>query len=403
MNDSTRPFLTRTQKPDKRQQKSGKYSYIARYRCPLTNQRKRARPLWNGRSSTFDHPEDAQRAINEAIQNTIVYGHPLGEIATRVEGWDDTDSELPIAKHGIPTVAEYLEDWLTRFPRSENTDRVNGYRIKAAMRIRIEDKPFGEWQMDKVRRTHAHAILDALLREGRAASGVKGVLSSVRAMWQDALSEDELVITNPFANLRLKSTDPRIAKQERGHKILTHDGMRLLANGADEPDGKAMIMLMSDCGLRLGEVIGLRGKDLDLEGAYVNVKGTAFGRKFVPGDKQTKKHVRSVPIPAELHQCLLDLAPFEPEERVFQSPRIDRYTHTSFYKLVWDRACRAAGIENVRPHDLRHSWETAVAAAGIDHADIAQAAGHSLQTMRSVYVHPLNRSDDALREVTNGK
>ena len=51
------------------------------------------------------------------------------------------------------------------------------------------------------------------------------------------------------------------------------------------------------------------------------------------------------------------------------------------------------------PHEIRHSWVTHLRAAGIDPADLADIAGHSLETATAHYTHPLRRSHDRVREV----
>jgi integrase len=53
----------------------------------------------------------------------------------------------------------------------------------------------------------------------------------------------------------------------------------------------------------------------------------------------------------------------------------------------------------IRPHDCRHSWITQLRAAGIDDADLAAVAGHTVETMIGTYTHPLGRSHDRIRKV----
>jgi integrase len=56
--------------------------------------------------------------------------------------------------------------------------------------------------------------------------------------------------------------------------------------------------------------------------------------------------------------------------------------------------CRAeikASKRAIRPHDCRHSWLTNLRAAGIDDADLAAVAGHTVETMIGTYTRPLGR------------
>jgi hypothetical protein len=62
--------------------------------------------------------------------------------------------------------------------------------------------------------------------------------------------------------------------------------------------------------------------------------------------------------------------------------------------------CRAeirASKLAIRPHDCRHSWISHLRAAGIDDADLADVAGHTVETMIGTYTHALGRSHDRIR------
>jgi hypothetical protein len=54
-------------------------------------------------------------------------------------------------------------------------------------------------------------------------------------------------------------------------------------------------------------------------------------------------------------------------------------------RLVAERGCDYA------PHDFRHSWVTHLRAAGIDPADLAVLAGHTVETATARYTHALGR------------
>jgi len=58
-----------------------------------------------------------------------------------------------------------------------------------------------------------------------------------------------------------------------------------------------------------------------------------------------------------------------------------------------------AAEKDVSPQDFRHSWVTHMRAAGIDPADLAEVAGHTVETATARYTHALGRSDDRIRQV----
>jgi integrase len=71
---------------------------------------------------------------------------------------------------------------------------------------------------------------------------------------------------------------------------------------------------------------------------------------------------------------------------------------SNFRRDVWTPAREASGLD-IRPHDCRHSWITHLRAAGIDDADLAEVAGHTVETMLGTYTHALGRSHQRIREV----
>jgi integrase len=106
--------------------------------------------------------------------------------------------------------------------------------------------------------------------------------------------------------------------------------------------------------------------------------------------------------------------------RLFPTPTGRLWWERNFYRDVWhptlaaylglqrrkDETARqfaARGrrevAESIAPHDFRHSWVTHLRAAGIDPADLAQVAGHTVETATARYTHALGRSDEQIREV----
>jgi hypothetical protein len=56
-----------------------------------------------------------------------------------------------------------------------------------------------------------------------------------------------------------------------------------------------------------------------------------------------------------------------------------------------------------RPQEFRASWESIMRAKGVDPADLAKYAGHSIQTAHARYVQALDRSADQIRKQAEGR
>ena len=65
----------------------------------------------------------------------------------------------------------------------------------------------------------------------------------------------------------------------------------------------------------------------------------------------------------------------------------------SWHRDAWHPACAAAGIENARPYDLRHSFISLLIHEGRSVVDVARQAGHSPTMTLDVYAHVFDEFD----------
>jgi hypothetical protein len=148
--------------PLRRVNPSGKVVWVARYT--------RRRDGRRASAGTFGLKRDAQEAIDAAY-------------------------DAPVSRD---TVGEYAQDWTERYPRSERTDRTNNGRIAQVLDIEIEGRQLRNWSLAELRRRHALALVDRMLRDqGRATTGATGILRALSAMAEDAIT-DEIIDVNPF-------------------------------------------------------------------------------------------------------------------------------------------------------------------------------------------------------------
>lgn len=68
----------------------------------------------------------------------------------------------------------------------------------------------------------------------------------------------------------------------------------------------------------------------------------------------------------------------------------------NFYRDLWRPAQEASGLD-IRPHECRHSYVTHLRAAGVNDADLAEIAGHRVETMLARYTHAVGASFEGVR------
>ncbi len=267
------------------------------------------------------------------------------------------------ARRTDETCASFAERWLEEWPRPEaSTRRLYG---QAAQRFA---EHFGPTPLGEVQRLSARTW----------ALGVPRNLSRiVGTMYEDARNVG-LVESNPFANLRLPTTD----KTEEIHPPSMEEYRKLLAAcsvlGGYGPEFRAMIQFAAWTGVRLGELQALQWDDV--EGDFVRVWRARKPDGSIGKPKNGKE--RRVPFlpPARV----LDGVPRRPDAFIFHSlhgkPLLKGNHHypwrsvRSASGILAER--EAAGLPDIRWHDLRHFCATQLLELGLDHFAVSVQLGH---------------------------
>jgi integrase len=134
----------------------------------------------------------------------------------------------------------------------------------------------------------------------------------------------------------------------------------------------ALIVLGFHTGLRVGNLLDLKWRDIDLEARTATVAVTKNGRPHI------------APLTDRCLEELLRLRKGQPDERVFKSYLNDKPFN---YRTLWGNVCKEAGYEGRTFHWLRHGCGSALASAGIAQAQIMQVMGHRTLIASARYIH----------------
>jgi integrase len=151
---------------------------------------------------------------------------------------------------------------------------------------------------------------------------------------------DEVCNLNPLKGIRIRANDPRAKKKHRPIRVFTFEEMHRFAKAAG----------------------------------------------------------RVVPVPATLAWMLeAQIKLNAPDcELLLPTPRGRLWRERTFYRDLWKPAQEASGLD-IRPHECRHSYVTHLRAPGVNDADLAEIAGHRVETMLARYTHAVGKSSDAVR------
>lgn len=364
--------MRRDEHPIRRRNPSGEEVWIARYTA--SDGKRRSAGTFKRRGPCKQPAEDGECCARHAILRAYEADRPR--------------------RADLPTVGSYFADWLDRHPRAERTSEGYHGRVRCVLDVPVQDVPFRDWPLCELKRAHIGRLVDVMLRDhGRAASGTRGVVSVLSAMFENAI-DDGVIDTNPALGVRVRNSDPRVQKPKRTITVATWAQMYAFARAAGEYE--PMVRVLSDCGLRLGEMLALECKHI--RGDVLVIEQSAWHSKIRPGTKQTDR--REAPISPGLQALLAPVA----RDRIgllFPAPTGRPWQERTFYRVVWYPAQEKSGLM-LRPHDLRHSWVSELRSAGINPVDLALVAGHTVGTATRIYTHGMGRSHGAIREAVGG-
>ena len=193
------------------------------------------------------------------------------------------------------------------------------------------------------------------------------------------------------------------AGQERAPEMrfATVAQVAALADGIG-PRYRALVLVAAYGGLRWGELVGLRVKRVDLLHGRVTVaeQVAEVNGQLLPGLPKTEAGRRTVSLPAvaavALAEHLAEFAQPGPEGLVFPAPQGGYLRRSNFRRRWWVPATRAAGVEGLRVHDLRHSAATLALAAGANTRELMERMGHTSPQVALRYQHVMAGRDQAI-------
>lgn len=241
-------------------------------------------------------------------------------------------------------------------------------------------KPLYRWfsgrELSTIQAADIRGYIDMRRQEGKSPATINRELSLLSAAINYARREWEWDIPNPVSGRMLKEPEGRV------RWISQVEADVLIRAAESEPKAPWLahfIRLGLHTGCRKGEILGLEWSRVDLqEGViYLEAVHTKAGKR------------RSVPMNAIAREAIMQLLRFRAEHApgtpwVFCNKQ-GRQVRS--IKRSFSTACKKAGIENFRIHDLRHTCASWLVTAGVPLTEVREVLGHSSVTMTERYAH----------------
>jgi len=332
------------------------------------------------------------------------------------EALGDINAEVRRGAHVVPpkiTTGQWLDQWLASLRLAPST------KSSYAKNVRLHIKPqLGQIQLARLTGTKISALYRDLERDGRqdhkegsplSARTVRYCHTILKAALREAVSQG-LMATNPADR-----ANPPAAREAKAPEIHPWIAVQLSsflewATEQECPDVVAWRVL-AYTGMRRGELLALRWRDLNLDAGRVSVrrsvgvvKTKGQGERIIEGATKSGRE-RSVDLDVRTVEALrryrmaragllLQLARddaliFGDIEGGYLNP--DRFSRR-FTRALATCASQpdAPALPTIRVHDLRHTHATLLLAAGVPVKVVSERLGHSTVTITmEIYQHVL--------------
>lgn len=247
--------------------------------------------------------------------------------------------------------------------------------IERAFRLRLTPA-LGARQLAEIRRADLQRLVGQWHEDGLDPSTIRNTVNAARSLYRQALSLDTVVI-DPTKGLAL----PAI-RGARDRVVPPAAGVVLLA--ALPTADRALWGVAMYAGLRRGELLALRWRDIDLSGGTIAVRRSWDPGAKVFGSPKSKAGTRVVPLVARLRPLLaaqhLASADTDPDALVFPGRGgnpLSPHTVAARARRAW----QAAGLDRVTLHECRHTYASLMIAAEVNMKQLSTWMGHSTITI----------------------
>ncbi len=226
--------------------------------------------------------------------------------------------------------------------------------------------------------------LSALYTANKQKSSIARKIAALRTFFQFLVREG-VVETNPA---KLVST-PRLDKKLPSH-LSVEDMVRFIETPDTQTDlgkrDRAILEMLYGTGVRVSELTKLNLREIDFKNKMVKVTGKRRKQRVVPfGDPALHALVDYL----QVRNTFLHHTPAteRDEAAVFLNYQGTRITTRSVGRMIDKYIAECAGIHNISPHSLRHSFATHLLDNGADLRHIQELLGHARLSTTQIYTH----------------
>jgi integrase len=273
------------------------------------------------------------------------------------------------------------------------------YRQNCAAMQRVHISPaIGKRRVNGVTHRDIERLARAMLARGSAPKTVRNVMTFLHSVFALAIRNGWSAV-NPVVDAarpkRRRAGDANpdlqfLTMRELDAVIATIPDL-VVDRDVFGPVLRVIILTAGTTGIRQSELLGMRWRDVDMAAQRIRVRNAWVRGEHSGEGKSDLSTRRSVPMSdrlvRELKKWRLRTVYGDDDDLVFAHPELGTPLDRTKTTRRFQAACLAAGVRQVRFHDLRHTFATRLAARGVPLRTIQEYLGHADLKTTQIYAH----------------
>ena len=367
---------------------------------------------------------------------TKTIGHALDGTAVKKEFFGKNKSEaeekatqyINMIKKGLPfdyekiTIGQLMHNWLFNVLHvSKNFKSSSFERYESIYRNYVKDSDISILQVYNIKSEVIQAYYNKLYENNKTSSQIANLNKLLRKFFNYCIDCD-YITKNPCLN-RYISIPGNADEYENGEDegeicVFEESELKVILSNLDyKKTLHVAILLASFTGLRMGEILGLKAKYLDLDNKVLKVKYNLSKTKVFDNSEKshwelrlqkpkTKSSIRTVNIPNNLIEILRKYKEIQKEKYISNNLKFNEesllFTTQACEKIdkgnfrrAWQRYLKKISINYKNFHTLRHTFASMLFKKGATVLEVKELLGHSdSKTTEKIYIYVFPKSKE---------
>lgn len=288
------------------------------------------------------------------------------------------------------TFEEWCEEWLETFTTNLKQKTLKSYTSVLYSKIIPE---IGYKNVQSITKMDIQIIVNKL-SERLSPKSVRNAIGVLHRVLEDAV-DNNIIRKNPAGNVNMpKKRKPQL-------EYLEEEEISEFIREAESDEYFDFLMMLLGTGMRVNELTGLQWKHVDLRRGIINIEQQLYNNNPIILSLPKHDRKREIPITGKIKGILEKLKDEDSDSFVFKHSDGRPFNHVTIRKH-FNKIVKKIGKEELRLHDLRHTYTVLALKAGVNPKIVSEILGHySVQftldvysyVMKSQYTETVNKID----------